>query len=267
MSFESIPIELFWLIANHLELPYLKEMASTCTFMVNLLDPYLYQKAFKSDEYKSQFLYAVVYGQTNAVSKFLQIGVLMSEFKDYTGYCPQYDRHRVPSVSVEKKEALKKKFHPLLAAAFFGYVDVTKMLLSEGKANVHFQDDFEKTALHWAVEADHPDIIQVLLEQGAGIKDPRKNKITKSPFVYAAELGNKYAVELMVNELRNRGSQFDLRVPKNQCGKRVMKHAEMATVTLSISSSAKGSMSIFLSSNDGCFIGQQLKAIFQQSKY
>ncbi|GAM34135.1 Pfs, NACHT and Ankyrin domain protein [Talaromyces pinophilus] len=143
----------------------------------------------------------------------------MSEFKDYTGYCSPYGRHRVPSVSVEKREALKKKFHPLLAAAFFGYVDVTKILLSEGKANIHFQDDFEKTALHWAVEADHPDVIQVLLERGAGIKYPRKNKITKSPFVYAAELGNKYAVELMVNELRNRGSQFDLRVLKDQSGK------------------------------------------------
>lgn len=93
-------------------------MASTCTFMFNLLDSYLYRKAFKSDEYKCRFLYAVVYGQTNAVSKFLQTGVLMSEFKDYTGYFPQYDRHRVHSVSVEKREALKKKFHPLLAAAF-----------------------------------------------------------------------------------------------------------------------------------------------------
>jgi ankyrin repeat protein len=219
MSFESLPIELFWLIANHLELPCLKEMANTCTFMFNLLDAYLYRKAFQSDEYKSRFLYAVVYGQTNAVSKFLQTGVLMSEFKDYTGYCSPYGRHRVPSVSVEKREALQKKLHPLLAAAFFGYVDVTKILLSEGKANIHFQDDFEKTALHWAVEADHPDVIQVLLERGAGIKYPRKNKITKSPFVYAAELGNKYAVELMVNELRNRGSQFDLRVLKDQSGK------------------------------------------------
>lgn len=117
MSFESLLIELFWLMANHLELRHLKEMASTCTFMFNLLDPFLYRKALKSDEYKSRFLYAVVYSQTNAVSKFLQTGVLMSEFKDYTGYCPQYDRHRVPSVSVEKREALKKKFHPFMAAA------------------------------------------------------------------------------------------------------------------------------------------------------
>jgi ankyrin repeat protein len=108
--------------------------------MSRLLDSLLYQQAVTNGEYqyKSKFLYTVVYGQTKAVSKFLKAGVLMSAFDNYDEWAARI-RYLSSCISEEKRLVSKEKsFHPLLAAAVFGNIDVIKVLLDEGSANIDF---------------------------------------------------------------------------------------------------------------------------------
>lgn len=218
MSFESLPSEILLLICNNLDTADLNALTRTCSLMSNMLDSLLYQQAVKSDEYKTKFkfLYAVIYRQANAVSKFFKAGVLMSAFEDYTDDVHLVRRHSRCSV-VEKRDALTRNFHPLLAAAYFGNIDVTRVLLNEGNANVDFRDRLCKTALHCAIEADHPDMIKLLVEKGAKMEAFNKVAEVKAPFVHAAKFGNKNAVELMFDELQlqNRGNQIELCGPQN----------------------------------------------------
>jgi hypothetical protein len=74
-----------------------------------------------------------------------------------------------------------------------------------------FQNYYVYTALHYAVDADHSDIIKLLLERGASIGDT--NTEAQSPLVYAAICGNRNAVELVFNKLQ---LQLDL------CGSNVI---------------------------------------------
>lgn len=153
--------------------------------------------------------------EANAVSRFFKAGVLMSAFEDCTEVTL---RIRRPSccVSNEKRRALIRCYHPLLVAALFGNVDVIRVLLNEGNANIDFQDGGGKTALHCAIESDRPDVINLLLEQGARMGDYHEKQAVEAPFIYAAKLGNENAVELMFNklQLQNRGNQLELPGPK-----------------------------------------------------
>lgn len=58
------------------------------------------------------------------------------------------------------EKADKDNFTPLLIAASFGHVETLKVLLELG-ANVFAVDKNEKTAMHWACEEDHLDVLQV----------------------------------------------------------------------------------------------------------
>lgn len=228
MSLESLPFEILLLICNNLDAAGLNVLTRTCSRISRLLDRLLYQQAVKSDGYKHKFLYAVIYGQTNAVFKFLKAGVLMSAFED----CEQggYWFAHGGSASEMKRHAWRYNFHPLLAAAYFGNVDVIVLLLNEGNVNIDCYDCYGKTALHYAIESDRFDIIKLLLEQGARIGDYHKKQSVQSPFIHAAEFGNRNAVRLMFNtlQLRNRGNQLELCGPqkaifdesiKSQCEK------------------------------------------------
>lgn len=212
MSLKSLPLELLLLICGDLDTADLNALTRTCGHVFSLLNHLLYQRAVKSDEYKSEFRfsYAVIYRQANAVSKFLKAGISMSAFEDYTedinlirdtSYC----------LSAEKRYAVTSELHPLLAAAYFGNIDVTRVLLDEGNVNIDFHDECGHTALHYAIETDNPDMMKLLLEQGARIGDHHEKQAVKAPFVHAAEVGNKNAIELMFNtlQLRNRDNRPD----------------------------------------------------------
>lgn len=102
MPFESLPLETILLICDNLDAAGLNALARTCSFMSSVVDPLLYQQAVKRDEYKPKVLYAVIYRQTNAVSKFLKTGVLMGAFENYT-INAEFIRSHLPGVSVEKR--------------------------------------------------------------------------------------------------------------------------------------------------------------------
>ncbi|QKX59347.1 uncharacterized protein TRUGW13939_06481 [Talaromyces rugulosus] len=210
MSFESLPSEILVLVCENLDAAGLNVLARTCSLMFSLLDPLLYQQAVKSDAYKVEFLHAVIHRQADAVSKFLKAGVSMSAFEDNTEDAI-FIRSHSRCISVEKRRALKRAPHPLLAAAHFGNIDVIRVLLNEGNVDIDFQDYSGNTALHCAIGADHPDMIKLLLEQGARMGNYHKRQGVRSPFVHAAQFGNKRAVELMFNKLQlhNRDNQLE----------------------------------------------------------
>ena len=137
----------------------------------------------------------------------LKAGVLMSTFDDWNwtegvkrvtaSYCVSLQKIKAfPCIGFQKREALEYKLHPFLAAAFFGNVDVVRVLISEGNANVDFQDKSGNTALHYAIRADYPDIIKLLLEHGADCHQEKH-----PPMNHAVKCGNKRAVELIFSKL------------------------------------------------------------------
>lgn len=207
ISLMLLPLEILLLINEFLELEDIRAMSITCSYMSSALDSMLYKRAIDTGVYKQKFLYATCWGRAAAISKFLKGGVSMTEFSShiYSGFSWYYS-----DISCAKRAALtlcrnpgRPEFHPLLAAANFGYVDVTRTLLIEGNANVNFEDGCRNTALFYTIRNDHLDVTRILLDQGAKLTDD-ENGHDKSPFIYAANFGNKDALEMMYNELQNR---------------------------------------------------------------
>ena len=218
MLFGSLPLEVLLLICDNLNVADLNALARTCSSMVGLLDPLLYQQAIKSGNYKSQFIFAVIHGQSSVVSKFFKAGASMSAF----------DKCRYYFMSPNDKDCLDLarvleyrgiyNFHPLLAASFYGYIDIVRILISEGNVNVNFQNEhtcWGKNALRVAIWRNHPDIIKLLLEHKAKIESIDRRSIrVHSPIVVAVLCGNKTALKLIFDELSIRSNNPKLRGQK-----------------------------------------------------
>ena len=56
-------------------------------------------------------------------------------------------------------------------ASFLGYIDIVKLLVEKGNANLTIRDQAERTALTQAVQFGHLDIVQYLLEKGESLND------------------------------------------------------------------------------------------------
>lgn len=91
---------------------------------------------------------------------------------------------------------------PLMTAAYQGFDDIVKLLLSSKKAKLNLQDDGGYTALHNAVSGGHNNnnprylnILTMLLQAGA---DPNiKNKRGNSP-LWLTENSNKLMYDLLI---------------------------------------------------------------------
>jgi ankyrin repeat protein len=215
MILEKFPIEILLLISDVLDVTDINVLAQTCKSMLGILEPLLYQRARKipNDAYKSRFLYATIHGQASAISKFLKAGVSISVFKRYTDDFIRARTNSITGMSAVKRQTSKIKFHPLLAAALFGHIEVVTMLLNEDDVDVDFHDRSNKTALRYATEGDHLDVIKLLLKKGATIIV--KGNIRNSSFILAADVGNKIALEMMFNELNNRSTPE--KIMRKQC--------------------------------------------------
>jgi Ankyrin repeats (3 copies)/F-box-like len=183
--FAVLPLELLLLIMRDLEdLKDVVAMARTCRSMHTVLEPMLYERVITTGAYKRKLLYAAIYGQANAVSKLLKMGAEMDGFKchtaDYIEVCWEiyaaHNNRTFPVTSLMKRRMLGFDFHPLLAAAVFGHVDVVRTLLIEGMVDINFKDLSQNTALVYAIGNNHPDVIKLLLEQGASCSTVNKNK-------------------------------------------------------------------------------------------
>jgi ankyrin repeat protein len=195
---DSFPLEIILLIAQHLDLGDVLVMMKTCRYMATALDSALYQNAVVAGKHKQAFLYAVIWGKTTIISKFLNAGVSM---KDFPGKRSYYYRNG-SCVSIARREALRDAGHPLLVAAMFGQVDAVRVLVTEGKADIDFRDYSRNTALHYAIQECHLDVVKLLLRQGATLMSEEDS--LDSPFMHAVQVGNKEALEMIYDEIWNR---------------------------------------------------------------
>lgn len=148
MSLITLPTELLLLISDCQEIEDIYAFISTCTTLCRVLEHRLYQRAVKAEKCKDQFLYAAIYGRATAVTNFLRAGLQMNLFKEYKSPNKRYRYHTHDSsltrvgycVSIAQREFSHKRFHPLLAAAFSGHVNVVKVLRHEGQIDVDTQD-------------------------------------------------------------------------------------------------------------------------------
>lgn len=84
-------------------------------------------------------------------------------------------------------------------AAFSGNIDVLKLLLSVGekqKINLDAEDVDGWTALHYASEKGHADVVALLLEEGANIN--AKDAMKKTPLILAAAGGKEDVVKALL---------------------------------------------------------------------
>jgi len=75
-------------------------------------------------------------------------------------------------------------FSPLMRASDNGHAKAVALLLSMGEVDVHWQDEVNNTALHYAVSADQLEIVQRLL--AAGAKPDVLNRAELSPLALVA---------------------------------------------------------------------------------
>lgn len=166
----SLPWELLLLIMEFVDLGDLRAMTMTCSSMSTALDSMLYKCAIFTDVHVQKFAHAAIWGRTTVISKFLKAGVSMIEFEGYTLPCREQwifhlKDYRWMDDTMNTK--ILKGLHPLLAASIFGHVDVVRTLIIEGNMDVDFEDASKKTALLYAIQLNHLDVVKILLEYGA----------------------------------------------------------------------------------------------------
>ena len=102
-------------------------------------------------------------------------------------------------------------FSPLMRASDNGHTEAVRLLLSVGKdpshdvaqaVDVHWQDELENTALHYAVAGNQFEIVQLLLEANARVKT--KNRAGLSALDIALGFQNKAVVASGNQSLKER---------------------------------------------------------------
>ena len=107
-------------------------------------------------------------------------------------------------------DARDRGFTPLLAAAQGGHIEVCKLLLETGKANIEETTLFGNTALNVAADDGHASTVALLLSKGARVDTRDKNGVT--PLLSAAERGHTEVCELLLDN----GSDLEESEPRAQ---------------------------------------------------
>ena len=84
----------------------------------------------------------------------------------------------------------------LILAAYYGHTDTVRYLVSLPEVDLDHQDSNNCTALHFAVQEEHPDVVQVLIDAGADIET--KNDEGRSPLHVASISGEPTIVTKLV---------------------------------------------------------------------
>ena len=90
---------------------------------------------------------------------------------------------------------------PLLVATIYDHLNVVEALLNEGVNMETVDDEMKKTALYWAAEKGHLDILVALIEKGANVNHADDFKST--PLLMAAEEGHVDVVRALIDSGAN----------------------------------------------------------------
>jgi len=141
----------------------------------------------------SPILLSVYMGQREITAILLDTGVDLTLHE--AAACGDADR--VQAILQDQPERIDEYgsdgFTPLGLAAYFGYLDVVKLLLARGaQVNLHSRNAQKVAALHSAVSAQHGDIINLLIEHGANVNAKQEQDIT--PLMQVAHHGDSALV-------------------------------------------------------------------------
>ena len=84
----------------------------------------------------------------------------------------------------------------LTLAAYFGHTDTVRYLVGLPEVDLNHQQSGNCTALHFAVQGQHADIVQVLIDAGADIET--KNNKVRSPLHLASFSGELTTMKMLV---------------------------------------------------------------------
>ena len=84
----------------------------------------------------------------------------------------------------------------LMFAAYHGHTDTVRYLVGLPEVDLNHQDTKNYTALHYAVQEKHADVVQVLFDAGADIET--KNDEGRSPLLLASISGELTTVKMLV---------------------------------------------------------------------
>ena len=83
-------------------------------------------------------------------------------------------------------------------STFGGYKEITEMLAKNG-ADVNFQDAYGIAPMHGAARTNHPEVIQILIDNKANVNLPTTGG-KETPLHYAAKYNNPDVVKLLLEK-------------------------------------------------------------------
>jgi hypothetical protein len=139
--------KVLWIVANH---GYTREVAaimniSKFTRNCKFLQPVMREE--RNGRGKTQLRYFCEMGLTKSVARMLSMR----------------------NIDVEAKGGGISRWTCLMAASYYGHVDICRLLIEKG-ANVKAIDDESQTALHWASWQGHVEVVRLLCDHGANIE-------------------------------------------------------------------------------------------------
>ena len=122
----------------------------------------------------SPFLWAVVAGEEGAARRLLQMGADVNsssaDGKSALAWAASLGRYATAEMLVEHGASVsdtRQQTSPLEEAAASGFITTVELLLQRGGADPNHRDRDGWSAIHWAAEEGHLDIVRMLLESGA----------------------------------------------------------------------------------------------------
>jgi ankyrin repeat protein len=138
--------------------------------------------------------WAAAAGRANAVEFLMQRGADLNP-RDHRGETPLHqalDRQRLDVAALLLAKGAELD---IFSSCILGRIDRVRQLLEKDRTIVNARDGYQRTPLHWACARDNPEVVKLLLANGA---DPNAESDSASrPLSSAVLLGNKEIVELL----------------------------------------------------------------------
>ncbi|EGX45684.1 hypothetical protein AOL_s00159g4 [Orbilia oligospora ATCC 24927] len=166
----------------------------------------------EGEHYCFPILAALANGNENVVRVFLTFDA-----------DPQSDKHKYSGLYVRHQQEVNtllqegRYLEVPRGQTFFAYAaekgkwSIASLLLATGKVEVDARKQGGRTPLSYAAAEGHDEIIDMLLERGAGLDS--QDVLGRTPLSYAAERGHTTAVELLLRRNARPWSAHDSRTP------------------------------------------------------
>ena len=101
------------------------------------------------------------------------------------------------SLIFEYSQGFYKRFQGVHFSAYFGLIDILRLLMENGNVNVNWKDSHGRTALLWAARNGHEAFVKFMLETGKAEVDS-KDEDGWTSLLWAAQNGHEAVVKLLL---------------------------------------------------------------------